>query len=280
MKIDQVRSLPPEQRLKYWICERQSIKMLKDLRSPPPWTNDEILQTYRFCNVRRMDDKVSRWLWAHWYKPNKNHPNMLTAVTLARQLNNPDSLEEIGFPTLWEPGRVLDILNKRTSQGKKNFSAAYMITGTLGGTKAEQIVNKVVDVIYRAQVPVLTNTMQEMAESLLPYPGFSTFIAGQVTADLRHSVTGRWRDKSIWAPYGPGSLRGMNRLRGRQPDSALAKRNWVLEFRLYLDWFYSQIQRTDLEAIDAQNCLCEFDKYERALWGEGRPKQYYKGASV
>jgi len=31
-----------------------------------------------------------------------------------------------------------------------------------------------------------------------------------------------------------------------------------------------------LEAIDYQNCLCEFDKYERALQG-GRPKRNYDG---
>jgi hypothetical protein len=32
-----------------------------------------------------------------------------------------------------------------------------------------------------------------------------------------------------------------------------------------------------LEAIDWQNCCCEYDKYSRTLFGEGRPKQRYPG---
>jgi hypothetical protein len=30
-----------------------------------------------------------------------------------------------------------------------------------------------------------------------------------------------------------------------------------------------------LHAQDLQNCLCEFDKYERARLGQGVPKQIY-----
>lgn len=30
-------------------------------------------------------------------------------------------------------------------------------------------------------------------------------------------------------------------------------------------------------AQDIQNCLCEFDKYERVRLGEGAPKQRYPG---
>jgi hypothetical protein len=32
----------------------------------------------------------------------------------------------------------------------------------------------------------------------------------------------------------------------------------------------------DLTLMDIQNCLCEFDKYERVRLGEGRPRSYYK----
>jgi hypothetical protein len=36
----------------------------------------------------------------------------------------------------------------------------------------------------------------------------------------------------------------------------------------------------DLHAQDIQNCLCEFDKYERVRLGEGTPKQLYKPKGV
>jgi hypothetical protein len=32
-----------------------------------------------------------------------------------------------------------------------------------------------------------------------------------------------------------------------------------------------------LHAQDLQNCLCEFDKYERVRLGEGRPRSNYPG---
>ena len=32
----------------------------------------------------------------------------------------------------------------------------------------------------------------------------------------------------------------------------------------------------EIDAQDVQNCLCEWDKYQRAKNGEGRPKQNFK----
>jgi hypothetical protein len=32
-----------------------------------------------------------------------------------------------------------------------------------------------------------------------------------------------------------------------------------------------------IHAQDLQNCLCEFDKYERVRLGEGRPRSKYQG---
>jgi hypothetical protein len=29
---------------------------------------------------------------------------------------------------------------------------------------------------------------------------------------------------------------------------------------------------------DVQNCLCEFDKYERVKYGQGKPRSSYPGA--
>jgi len=42
--------------------KREALRKAKEAGGPPPWTIDEILQKYRFCNVRRADDRVSKWL--------------------------------------------------------------------------------------------------------------------------------------------------------------------------------------------------------------------------
>ena len=47
----------------YWIEERESIRRKKEeLRLEPPWTEDKILQEFKFCQVFREDDRTSRWV--------------------------------------------------------------------------------------------------------------------------------------------------------------------------------------------------------------------------
>lgn len=283
MKTEHIKKLLPMERLLYWIQERESIRLKKEAGEPKPFTDDEILQRYKFCNVCRRDDRVSRWLIENWYGPHGNHPNILTAITLARQLNNTDSLGAVGFPLKWNPARVVSILEKRVREGLKNFSAAYMITGTLGGTKIEQVVNKVVTPLHRGPPEIVWESMEETHKLLMPYAGFSTFIAGQVVADLRLAVpnNGRnWRDRHTWAPLGPGSRRGMNRLLGLDLKSSMNQKLFNEQFSQYVQELEDNLPDeivSRMEGIDMQSCLCEFDKYERTLWEGRRPKQRYNG---
>jgi len=288
MKIKHAIKLTPRQRLLYWIRERECIRLKKEAGEPKPWTDDEILQSYRFCNVRRMDDKVSRWLYNNWYYPNLDHPNMLLACTLARQLNNPDSLAAIGFPTRWNPSKVEGILLQRAEEGLKNYSAAYMITGRFGfgssgrlrQTKPYQTVYTVCHPVYTAHIEIDSSSMQNTWSRLLSLPGFSPFIAGQVTADLRWGVSGSWEDKKVWAPIGPGSRRGMNILLTREINYPLKQAKFERELVDMMSVCCDNLSPSiinRLEAIDYQNCLCEYSKYSKALHGMGNPKRLYSG---
>jgi len=279
MKLSKVKKLSAEKRLLYWISERESIRVKKEAGKKKPWTNDSILQTYKFCNVRRMDDRVSQWLLKNWFEKFYGHKNMLTACTIAREINNTDSLEEIGFPEVWNPKQVKRILEVRFERGLKVFSGAYMITGTLGGTKIEQVVDKVVTPIHKKKPKIDLSSMEASCQALLPFAGFSNFIAGQVIADMRWAVEGSWLDAPTWAPMGPGSKRGMNRLLGRPKDSPLKHNEFQSELLNVIDLVESKLPEISerVEAIDVQNCLCEFDKYSRTLFGEGRPRSKYQG---
>ena len=112
LELKELKEMTPWRRLVYWVLERESIRSKKETNQPRPWTNDIILQRFKFCNVRRMDDRVSKWLLTNWYEPYYDHPNMVAAVTLARQLNNTESLADVGFPETWKPDRVKAILNR------------------------------------------------------------------------------------------------------------------------------------------------------------------------
>ena len=292
MLTEQVKKLSAMELLAYFVKERETIRLKRMRNEPYPWTDDEILQKYRFCNIRRLDDKVSVWLMDHWYRPNYGHPNILLAATLARQFNVPDTLEAMGFPRQWDPKKCEQICNGRVLMGLKNFGAAYMVTGTLGGTKIQQVLYKVANPIYVKQRLLMKDlkSMESIAAMLKGCAGFSDFMAGQVVADLRWAIgsvaLGDWADRNTWAPIGPGSARGMARLfHGNETyrdHTPLLRKNKAL-FISNLEKVRKELQdrigpkyTSALELHDYQNILCEADKYLRTLWDGRRPKQLYR----
>lgn len=282
MKIEQVKKMSPLDRLVYWIQERESIRRKKSLKVFPPYTDDEILQKYRFCNVVRMDDKVSRWLYTNWYKPEKNHTNMVVATALARHFNLPSVFINIGFPFRWNPEYIKETVRDMKSSGKRVFNAAYMVRGIGTSDKTEMVVDRVCQPLVDNPPQIDTSSMRKSVESLLPYWGFSSFMAGQVVADLRWALTGIWKDRNTWAPIGPGSLRGMNQLMGREKNKPLKQEQFLQELQQLISEGTARIEpeiTKRMEAIDWQNVLCETDKYNRVLTGEGKPKQLYRGGT-
>ena len=281
MKVQDVSRLSVKERFTYWIQERESIRLRKEAGQSPPWTDDEILQQYRFCNVRRMDDKVSRWLMDNWYRPNFNHPNMLVACALARFFNLPASLEAIGFPTVWEPKKIRNCLRKQQKRGLRVFNGAYMVRGNDGVDKIASVINYCLKPLEkRFRRLIIGDSMQNAWVAITPFYGFGSFMAGQVVADLRWAMRGAWADSKTWAPMGPGSRRGMNRLLERPIKQPLKQGQFIAELQELVQSCRRLLPgsiTSRLEMIDYQNCLCEFDKYSRALTGEGRPKQLYHG---
>lgn len=284
MITSEVKLLPPRDRLLYWVRERESVRLKKESGTPPPWTDDLILRTYRFCNVRRMDDRVSRWLMENWYGPHPEHPNTVVAAALARHFNLPEALREIvgevftadGEPPRW--GRIKRCVRDRKRRGFKVFNSAYMVRGIGTSDKTEMVVDRVCKPLGERPPGVDTSSMRKSVCSLLPYWGFSSFMAGQVVADLRWVLPGDWGDRHEWAPLGPGSARGLKRLYGGSVGAALP----ASELPGLLSRAVAELPKlvsaeisAGTEAMDYQNCLCEWDKYERALWGEGRPKRLY-----
>ncbi len=279
--------MTPEQSLIYWIREREFIRRRKGKGLPKPWTQDPILQEYKFCNVRRMDDRVSEWLLSNWYEPYYNHPNMLLACLLARQFNKIETLQLIGFPEKWNPKKLEKVLRREKEEGLRLFSAAYMITGTISNCKIDQVINRVATPIHEASKGKYKKELNDFTslESLIcnlkPFAGMGSFIAGQVVSDLRWAVRGSWKDRHTWAPMGTGSSRGVCRLLGLDVKHRIHRDTFEKGFQKAKKVVKKKLPRIyqRLEAIDIQNCLCEFDKYERTRLGEGRPKQKYPGAS-
>jgi hypothetical protein len=282
MLVDQVRQLSAPERLLYFVRERESVRIKKESGEPPPWTDDEVLQRYRFTCVRRMDDKVSRWLLDNWYRPYFGHPNMLAAAALARFVNRPETLEKVGFPGEWEPTKIKRVLRRIKARGGKVFNAAYMVRGNDGQDKAASVVDYYVGLLVKDPPPVDPSSMERTWATLVPRYGWGSFMAGQVVADLRHALPGAWADAGVWAPAGPGSVRGLHRLRGESPGKPMGQTEFLDGLLGVIEMYQKRLPPEiigRLEAIDVQNTLCELSKYEKALWGQGRPKQTYLGGA-
>jgi hypothetical protein len=267
--------------LDYWIAERERMRK-RHAAGQRPYTRDPVLAEWRFCNVRRMDDHVSRWLMRYWYVGERARPeNVVSAATLARRaLNHPEALcdfldvswgdwDEIKRRLWWR----IAILSKETT-----FDPAYKIGGgnkRKGIEKYEAVVD-IAAAVQEKHCMLPTRTMREACVALCGVYGIGPFMAGQIVADLRHVVGGPWTDKDTWAPMGPGSARGMAYLLGR--DGAVSE----AEFERRLPAVIEHVKRTHpaiwrdrkLEAHDVQNCLCELDKFVRVQAG-GKLKQRY-----
>lgn len=81
--------------LYYWIVEREAIRVRKENGDPFPWTTDEILKTFRFCNVRREDDRGTVWVRTHIREAFPKGPFLWLMLCIARQINWPATLAEL-----------------------------------------------------------------------------------------------------------------------------------------------------------------------------------------
>jgi hypothetical protein len=267
-----------------FIRERHSIYAARQLGKPFPWTKDPVLQKYKFCNVYRELDRTTRWIAANWRSKYEENKYLWFALCVARRINFIDTLDDLGYPVQWNATRFISVLKKRKAAGLQMFGGAYMIT-TGGSTKdwatwqAEDVLTplwKDRDEISKACKP--KDGLQKLFDTLAEYHGFGGgFIAAQVIADLKYSIP--WLCAPDWETFaapGPGSKRGLNRVWGRPPDTPWGK-EWktkLLELKAISDSHPTLTGLMPLHAQDLQNCLCEFDKYERAQAGEGNLIKY------
>lgn len=269
--------------LLHWIREREAIRRRKEAGLPWPWTSDPLLREYRWCNVRRADDLVSRELLQHWYDRSAEPGTQLAAAALARLVNRPAALLDAsrGAPfamTLLPNMRPR--LASRLERGEKVFTGAYIVPGVPGRSKVDSVCS-LVGAIARRAGGVLGSTMHDTWAALIEFDGLASFLAGQIVADLALLPAGaHWPDVTTWAPVGPGSARGWNRITGRPTGKAVTQASFEQGLPLVVAAVREHeptiSEDRQLIAMDYQSCLCEVDKYLRLRAGEGNVRALYR----
>jgi hypothetical protein len=105
-------------------------------------------------------------------------------------------------------------------------------------------------------------------------------MAGQVIADLKFcdpvlEEASDWQD---WAPLGPGSKRGLNRVFERPLEKGVTQQQANKEF-IELRDYVRDVSGIHLSVHNLQNCLCETDKYLRLKNNEGSVRSKYNGVT-
>jgi len=287
--------------LLYFVWEREAIRLARDNGFPAPWTHDPVLAKYKFTNIRRRDDRVTRWIIEHLITPFNNDHNLWFTLLIARLINWPPTLQKLldahvipCGPNPLHKGVMFDaaafvrVVEDAKRTQAKVYSGAYMVYPTKmapGGLKSEALARYIIgDVIknaenvYDAMWCTPEASIEAFVEALSGCFGISTFMAGQVAADLTYTQQhlGGASDLYSYAPIGPGSSRGLNYLLNRAPFATWSQGAFNTELmRLRLE-IINNLEITDMTLHDVQNCMCEFSKYCRTVLGEGVPKSTYK----
>lgn len=270
-----------KEELIHWVTERTRIRALKERGDPKPWTTDPILRDYKFCNVRREDDKVSRWIQDNWLYPNaEDNANIAFAMCVARHFNWPDTLQVIKYPHEWNPEAVRSELKAYRAAGNKVYTGAYLVS-TCG--RSMDKIDYSIDVVLNPlraglRAPQYGDTLESYWKHLREFDGFASFMAGQVVADLKliqplRSAVDWW----AWAPLGPGSVRGLNRYHARPLGYNVPQAQGLEELR-QIQEMLRHATGTFLPLHNVQNCMCEFDKYLRLKYDGGKVRSKYNGA--
>ncbi len=274
------------------MAAREQLRLRKEAGEPWPWSNDDILNAFKFTNVKREHDRTTRWMRAHWTTPNSHRPagEIIFNCALFRYFGTSEFAAAVGWQTAWDPDRCIRVASERKASNKRVFTGAYIVP-TLGhrGPKVEAVCNLILSPLWNrrdrlAEVARESRRWEKVAAEMRGLPGFggTGFMAKEVLQDVMQTpVLGDACDRNTWCPAGPGARRGLNRIYNRDLKRTVGDAQLLEEMTslLHSAAFALPPYMPELELHDIQFQLCEYDKYERFRLGQGRPKARYEPPS-
>jgi len=274
----------------YWkfAQKRQEIFFGRIEGKPSPWTDDPILQQYKFTNAYRASDRVSQYLIRHViYTGDTSLEEVFFRILLFKFFNRISTWEQL-------LNRIGDIkyssfnynqydeaLTDMLITGQRIFSGAYLMPagdGELAYNRKHRSYLRLLIRIMEDEVPVQMTRLSKMRDAFLllrSYPMLGDFLAYQYVIDLNYSEVVNFSESEFIIP-GPGAKSGMRKcfssfgglsemdlieLVTERQEEEFTKRD--INFR--------SLWGRKLQLIDCQNIFCEIDKYARIAFPE------YKG---
>lgn len=286
----------------YWkfAAERQNIFFNRLNGESYPWTEDEILNKYKFTNVYRATDRVSQYLIKNViYEGSQKPEEVFFRLLLFKIFNRISTWEVLEY----ELGKIsfkdysFKRYDKVLSEVMHNripiYSAAYIMASgrsTFGYERKHQNHLRLIELMIKEKVPYKLQHCKSMSEAynlLHSYPTIGDFLAYQYVTDINYSTLTNFSEMEF-VKAGPGARDGIVKcfkdFGGYSFEDIihLMVENQEQEFeRLNLD--FKNLWGRKLQLIDCQNIFCEVDKYSRVAHPEiegaskrTRIKQKYK----
>lgn len=262
-------------------------------KNEAPWTNDVILNNYKYTNVYRELDRNTVWYLINIC--NSNTMDFSTKVFntfVYRLINNPDLIYEAGgLPnSLYDANDFLnnlidaEVRFKLTS--KTVFTNAYFIRPTQPGMNklegyVKNIFSKVLEDIEELTQLVQTGDPEEFMKRVTQYNAVGDFIAYELYCDFVH--LGANFGFNDFVNTGPGAELGLMRVFGETPKGKKAKVDaisllktefpkFIMDEGLTFAFLDADLQ-VNLRLIE--HSLCEYHKYrtQQDVMAEGKNRQ-------
>jgi hypothetical protein len=269
----------------YWrfAYERQEIFFRRLAGEPPPWTDDDILGTFRFTNVYRASDRVSQYLIRRViYEGPQTTDEIFFRVFLFKIFNRIETWERLvqhlEQPTwsAFDFTRYDRILANLMRRGERIYSAAYIIPPPdLGRIRKHSNHLLLLNMMMRDRLPerlAASKSLQEAFELLRSYPSLGDFLAFQFAIDLNYGPFMNFSEMDH-VVAGPGARSGIRK--AFDDTAGLGDEDIIRSVAEHASrefdsrgLLFRSLWGRSLQLIDCQNLFCEVDKYSRVAHPE------------
>lgn len=268
----------------YWrfAAKRQAIFFRRVRGESYPWTDDPVLTEFKFTNAYRASDRVSQYLIKHVVYSGDQSPREVFFRTILFKIFNRietwellrQELGELSF-SAWSFKRYDAVLTKAMTQGKRIYSAAYIMpTGKnpLDQGRKHRMHLRLIEKMMHDDLPMKladTKSMKETFELIRTYPTIGDFLAYQYVIDLNYGPLLNFDEMEFVMP-GPGALNGIKKCFadfGVLSESDIIREVTERQQREFerLGLKFESLWGRPLQLIDCQNLFCEVDKYSRVV---------------
>jgi hypothetical protein len=266
----------------YFASERQAAFQRRVKGLPTPWTDDAILQTYKFCNVYRAADRVSQYLIRDvcYHDEDCTPEDRLFQIFAFRTFSKIETWRSVRaflgrYPTLDDlgDGSFTRALEHARRENGGLYTGAFILCATDAYGQRVKHLNHVE--LFRhmflgdslGMKLLEVESLRKVYDLLHTYPLMGDFMSYQTAIDLNYSELLNFSESEFTQP-GPGALRGLRKCFESLGDYAPADVIlWMVEnqeqemARLGLP--FDGLWGRPLQAIDCQGLFCETDKYCR-----------------